>query len=212
MSLKSKEQIKRDLINSEKGITFVKKEYKRNVINEKSIIKINLKKQNEFKKIIKVLLFLLYYIIIYSLFSIFSVECQQRKLQISNSFIILKTKGKGFIRILGNEGLLSKEMPYKIYINDIETKEIKREYYFNSSENDINTFKIIWNIKINRIQYMFYNCENITEIDLSNFDTSQVTDMRYMFDGCSSLISLNLSNFNTSQVIYMNSYLYEFYV
>ena len=45
---------------------------------------------------------------------------------------------------------------------------------------------------------MFYNCSNITEIDLSNFDSSLANDMRYMFKNCTSLISINLTNFNTS--------------
>ena len=64
---------------------------------------------------------------------------------------------------------------------------------------------------------MFFECTDITEIDLSNFDTSkvnlindmfhgcnfdtsQVTSMYYMFYNCSSLTSLNLSNFETSKV------------
>ena len=44
---------------------------------------------------------------------------------------------------------------------------------------------------------------NILDIDLSNFDTSQVTDMSYMFYGMSNLTSLNLSNFDTSNVTKM---------
>ena len=45
--------------------------------------------------------------------------------------------------------------------------------------------------------------KNILELDLSNFDTSQVTNMGYMFYGMSSLTSLNLSNFDTSKVTNM---------
>ena len=41
---------------------------------------------------------------------------------------------------------------------------------------------------------------NILEIDLSNFDTSKVTDMKDMFNNMLSLTTLNLSNFNTSKV------------
>ena len=47
---------------------------------------------------------------------------------------------------------------------------------------------------------MFWKCSSITEIDLSNFNTSRVESMYNMFRYCSSLTSLNLSNFNTSQV------------
>ncbi len=41
-------------------------------------------------------------------------------------------------------------------------------------------------------------------IDLSNFDTSKVTNMDYMFNGCRSLISIDISNFNMSNCISYN--------
>lgn len=41
--------------------------------------------------------------------------------------------------------------------------------------------------------YMFYDCQNLTDIDLSRFDTGKVTDMTWIFRDCSSLTSLNLS-------------------
>ena len=54
------------------------------------------------------------------------------------------------------------------------------------------------------MNYMFQNCPNLTSIDLSNFDTSKVTDMSWMFDACSNLASLDLSSFfNTSKVTNM---------
>ena len=52
---------------------------------------------------------------------------------------------------------------------------------------------------------MFSNCWNMTQIDLSNFDTSQITNMGGMFQGCSSLTALDLRNFNTSNVTNMNA-------
>ena len=45
--------------------------------------------------------------------------------------------------------------------------------------------------------------KNIIELDLSNFDTSKVTNMSHMFNGMSNLTTLNLSNFNTSNVTNM---------
>ena len=39
---------------------------------------------------------------------------------------------------------------------------------------------------------MFNNCKNIYEIDLSNFDCSQVTSCESMFDGCVSVEKINL--------------------
>ena len=46
---------------------------------------------------------------------------------------------------------------------------------------------------------MFYKCSSLKNIDLSNFNTKNVTNMSYMFWGCSSLNSINLSNFNTNK-------------
>ena len=50
---------------------------------------------------------------------------------------------------------------------------------------------------------MFQECTKLEELDLSNFDTSNVIGMGGMFRGCSSLKELDLSNFNTSNVISM---------
>lgn len=50
---------------------------------------------------------------------------------------------------------------------------------------------------------MFYFLPDLISLDLSSFDTSQVTDMRYMFSELSMLTDLNLSNFDTSKVTNM---------
>ena len=51
---------------------------------------------------------------------------------------------------------------------------------------------------------MFERCGSLTSLDVSKFDTSNVTDMNGMFDSCHDLTSLDLSNFDTSQVISMS--------
>ena len=53
--------------------------------------------------------------------------------------------------------------------------------------------------------YMFYNCSKLTTLDVSHFDTSNVTNMHSMFYGCSNLTVLDLSHFDTSKVTDMNS-------
>ena len=50
---------------------------------------------------------------------------------------------------------------------------------------------------------------NIRDIDLSNFDTSKVTDMSSMFWNMHSLTSLNISNFDTSNVTNMSAMFYN---
>jgi surface protein len=50
---------------------------------------------------------------------------------------------------------------------------------------------------------MFEGCSSLKSLDLSSFDTSNVTNMSNMFEGCSSLKSLDLSGFDTSNVTEM---------
>lgn len=50
---------------------------------------------------------------------------------------------------------------------------------------------------------LFDNCSNLTDLDLSSFDTSKIKSMVCMFVGCSSLTNLDLSNFDTSNVTCM---------
>ena len=52
--------------------------------------------------------------------------------------------------------------------------------------------------------YLFYSFTGLTEMNLSNLDTSKVTNMDSMFRGCSRLTVLDVSNFNTSNVTRMS--------
>ena len=56
---------------------------------------------------------------------------------------------------------------------------------------------------------MFYYCSGLTSLNLSNFDTANVTTMEQMFSGCSGLTSLNLSSFNTAKVTNMYQMFYN---
>lgn len=51
---------------------------------------------------------------------------------------------------------------------------------------------------------MFYFCSNLQMLDLSAFNTSNVTTMEHMFSYCSNLTNLNINTFNTSNVTNMN--------
>ena len=48
---------------------------------------------------------------------------------------------------------------------------------------------------------MFSDCQHLTSLNLSNFNTSKVTDMGNMFCGCQRLKTLNLSSFDLSKII-----------
>ncbi len=81
---------------------------------------------------------------------------------------------------------------------------------------EINNIEKFDTSRVVAIAYMFCNCQNLTSIDLSHFDTSNVitdeqsgttspANMQYMFAGCSSLTSLDLTSFNTSGVTSIDS-------
>ena len=110
------------------------------------------------------------------------------------SKVILKTKESGNIQILSNN-FFNNYRPYEVNING-SPKDIKTIHTINSKS----TIIIRWNINIKSTKEMFKDCEKIVEIDLSNFDTSEVTDMSSMFERCHALLMLNLGNFNTSKV------------
>ena len=51
---------------------------------------------------------------------------------------------------------------------------------------------------------MFSDCSLLSSLDLTNFDTGNVTDMSNMFLGCRNLTSLDVTNFNTEKVTDMS--------
>ena len=55
------------------------------------------------------------------------------------------------------------------------------------------------------MSHFFQDCKKITSLDLSNFDTSNVTNMFHMLSNCMSLESINLTNINTSKVTTMQN-------
>ena len=82
-------------------------------------------------------------------------------------------------------------------------------YSVNSSNNyDITIYSTLSNGKVQLPKnsgYMFYNCSSLTSLNLSSFNTSNVTYIWYMFSGCSALTTLDLSSFNTSKVTGMTN-------
>ena len=98
------------------------------------------------------------------------------------SKIILKIKGTGENMLFGKRGykyFQSIDNLKSVYINGILKNEKVFKYDF-SQENNI--VELIWDDNIVNCSCMFAFCSNITEIDLSHFNTSQVKNMDRMFD------------------------------
>lgn len=53
--------------------------------------------------------------------------------------------------------------------------------------------KFQFNFLVNDSSYMFFNCQNIISIDLTDFNASNITNMNNMFYGCKNLRSIKFS-------------------
>ena len=61
--------------------------------------------------------------------------------------------------------------------------------------------------EVNNINYLFNDCINLKKITFgNNFQTSLIRSMIDIFYNCYSLTSLDLSNFDTSQVTLMSKF------
>jgi len=67
---------------------------------------------------------------------------------------------------------------------------------------DFTKFPKFTTANVTNMKGMFYDAQGITDIDITSFDTTKVTDMSEMFNMCG-LKELDLSNFNTSSVTTM---------
>ena len=91
--------------------------------------------------------------------------------------------------------------PEKVYLNTDSSSMFRsapsEQNLKNILELDLSNFDTS---KVTDMGYMFAEMHNLTSLDISNFDTSKVTNMRAMFDAMRNLTTLNLSNFDTSKV------------
>lgn len=76
----------------------------------------------------------------------------------------------------------------------------------------LKTIANIGNLNISKadgISYLFYECNSLTQLDLSNWDTSNIQYMIATFDGCNNITELNCSTWNTSKVYNMQLAFYN---
>ena len=156
---------------------------------------------NFFKNMISSNILIITLIVILYPIIIFNKNINELRRLYSFSEITLKIKGTGNKYILSNtkddKGIYFNITPSEVYVNDI----IQKPPGFKATLTKENsTVKIRWNYTLTNCSLMFYKLDNILEIDLSNFDSSQVTSTLRMFQDCSSLTSINLNNFNTKYV------------
>ena len=74
--------------------------------------------------------------------------------------------------------------------------------------NEITGLKYLNTAEVTDMSYMFWNCRNLSSLDLTNFNTTKVENMFGMFYDCENLSSLVISNFNTANVTDMSNMFY----
>ncbi len=93
-------------------------------------------------------------------------------------------------------------------LSSFNTSNVINMSYMFGSENESRTLNSVltfkdWpnfiTTKVENMSYMFFNYGGTT-LDLSSFDTSQVTDMSSMFSGCRQLETLDLSSFTFDKI------------
>ena len=90
------------------------------------------------------------------------------------------------------------------YLNTANVTNMYRMFYECNklSSLDLSNFNTA---NVTNMEEMFYSCQNLSSLDLSKFNTEKVTNMSRMFYGCQKLSSLTLSNFNTANVEFMDN-------
>ena len=123
-------------------------------------------------------------------------------IQIINSFENMKRENKW--KDSKDDYLYQNEKEIKEYIEiKLNGKQIEFTYKYKFIEEGKYIIEYSFKKNLTKTSYMFYNCNSLINLDLSNFNTQDVADMSYMFYWCKSLTNLNLSNFNTQNVINM---------
>ena len=166
-------------------------------INDKNTSNIT-KKENEFYlEVIKKACHIMKYLIIFILISNF-YSINSQNIILYSYEIKLKVKDTGRKNILSASYECTNNP--NVYLDNELVENLPDFHYINIVEL-YSEIKIEWNnCVITSTKNMFYNCPDIIEIDMTNFDTSSVTDMSNMFSSCSSLQSINVPNLNTIKV------------
>ena len=109
-------------------------------------------------------------------------------------------------------GTYTKEDGYSNVVVDVKAPteiDLKTGIKFSNSTFSAMPYTLICDSGVTNMRSMFSNCENLTTLDVSSFDTINVTDMNGLFYSCYSLKTLDVSNFDTSKVTDMS---YMFYI
>ncbi len=132
-------------------------------------------------------------------------DCDLKELNESNTELYINEKKYDYKTYFTPE----KEGIYEIQLNiKILMKNCCCLFYSlkNLQSLDLSSFNTQ---NVTNMRCMFYECQKLQNLDLSSFNTQKVTDMSHMFYYCYNLKNLNLLSFNTQKVEYMDNMFYN---
>ena len=86
---------------------------------------------------------------------------------------------------------------------DCTITELSSLFSFATKLKNISNIRNLNISKAEGISYVFNNCAELTQLDLSNWDTRNIQYMIGTFDGCDKLTEINCSTWNTSKIYNM---------
>ena len=131
-------------------------------------------------------------------------------IDINNNEFFKKNKIKGVIDIESNE--INKNIVLfkyensegvEVYLNNKKINIIKDDYEwkYNFTKEGKYPFEIIFYDKINNFTGFFDECSHVISLDLTNFISTDITDISFMLSGCIKLKEIKgINKFNTTKV------------
>lgn len=126
-----------------------------------------------------------------------------KKLYITGKFTDDSTSSDWFVYNGSNSS--SKKINISEFV-DPETKEfdvvlndVKPPYLFYSSKID-RIDKLKYPESTERLDWSFCSCSKLTEINVTDWNIENITDISYCFCGCSNITEINVSNWNVENV------------
>ena len=87
---------------------------------------------------------------------------------------------------------------------EIDNKIIPFSYFYKFNKKGKHIIKYTFMKNLSKADYLFYGCKSLSNINLSNINTENVTNMKNMFGECKSLKHIDLLKLNTQNVINMS--------
>ena len=132
---------------------------------------------------------------------VYKIE-DRKKFNLLNDYENITEGIKKLCGNLYNEGKKKKKFLEENIIIYIDSQRIPFTYKYETNKKIISV-RFVFKQILNDLSLMFYYCENLESIDLSSYNTTNITNMAFMFCECLNLKYVNLTSFKSNNAINM---------